>query len=123
MADIVIKKSKISGRGVFAGKNFKKGDIVISWSPKILKKSELKKLSENDKHFIEKVGHKYYLMQPPERYVNHSCDPNTKPLNDCDVAIRNIKKGEEITTNYSTQTINNGFECKCESKNCQKIIK
>ena len=41
-----------------------------------------------------------YLYSSPERYVNHSSDPNTiQNLKDkSDVAIRDIQKGEEITT-------------------------
>jgi uncharacterized protein len=39
-------------------------------------------------------------------------------------AIRDIKKGEEITYDYATsETLNNWkMECKCGSKNCRKII-
>jgi GxxExxY protein len=31
-------------------------------------------------------------MQPPEKFVNHSCEANTQVKNSCDVAVRNIKK-------------------------------
>lgn len=30
--DIVAKKSRIEGKGVFAARNFKKGEIVVKWS-------------------------------------------------------------------------------------------
>lgn len=39
-------------------------------------------------------------MMIPERYVNHSETPNTKPVAKSDVAIRKIKAGEEITSSY-----------------------
>ena len=63
-------------------------------------------------------------MQEPERYVNHSCDANTTAKNPCDIAIRDIKKGEDVTGNYSEELIpNTKMKCNCKSKNCRKIIK
>ena len=59
----------------------------------------------------------YFLMQIPERYVNHSCNANTFVKNNSDIAIRDIKKGEEITSNYSDSEPLD-FECKCGSENC-----
>jgi len=40
MADVIVKKSKIHGLGVFASRNFKKGEIIIKWdtSHKLTKK-------------------------------------------------------------------------------------
>lgn len=60
--------------------------------------------------------------------INHSCSPNSgikihgkKAIL---IAIRNIKKNEEITCDYSTITNDNWkMKCRCESKNCRKVIK
>lgn len=116
--DIVVKKSKVAGKGIFANKDFKKGEIVLIWYPKALTKKEFDGLSDQEKHYIDKVDGKIFLMQAPERYINHSCDSNTKPVNQTDIAIKNIKKGEEITSNYSG-TSNPDFTCNCGSKNCK----
>lgn len=62
-------------------------------------------------------------MQPPEKYVNHSCEANTKVKNHSDVAIRHIKKGEEITSNYIKEGSFSSFVCKCGSKRCKGVIK
>ncbi|MFH1781904.1 MAG: hypothetical protein ABH835_04815 [Patescibacteria group bacterium] len=63
MKNIVVKKSKISKRGVFAVKDFKKGEIVLKWIPKFLGKSEVEKLRNDQKHYIYKAGkNKYFLM-------------------------------------------------------------
>jgi len=122
--DFIIKKSAISGKGVFANKNFKKGEVVIKWSlDKILNKQEVDLLPIKEKQYIVKQGKKYILMQPPARYVNHSCNSNTVPKNNCDVAIRDIKEGEEITSNYFEENGIDEFVCNCKSKNCKKIIK
>lgn len=118
-ANIIVKKSRIDKRGVFTARDFKKGEVVLKWRPKILEKLKVDKLSNNEKHHIDRVGKKYFLMQAPEKYVNHSCDPNTKAKNHCDVAIKNIKKGEEITSNYSKNSLM-PFKCKCGSKKCRE---
>lgn len=105
MKDIVIKKSNIGqfDKGVFANKDFKKGEIVISYNLKKLTKEEYLNLSENEKRFTHVHFGKIYLYSSPERYVNHSSNPNTiQNLKEkCDIAFRNIVKGEEITTDSS----------------------
>ena len=36
MPDVIIKDSKIQGKGVFANKNFKKGKMVMKWDASII---------------------------------------------------------------------------------------
>ncbi len=120
---ILVKKSRINKRGVFAGRDFKKGEVVLKWKPKVLNKSEAEKLPRSLKHYIDKAGkNTYFLQQPPERFINHSCEPNTSVKDRSDVALRNIKKGEEITTKYQKGLLV-GFPCHCGSKKCKGIIR
>jgi len=119
--DIIVKKSKINKKGVFAARDFRKGEIVLKWNPKILKKSEVEKMTSGEKHYINKIGNKYFLMQAPEKFVNHSCESNTRVKNQHDIAVRNIKKGEEITSNYGKDSIVS-FKCRCGSKKCRGMI-
>ncbi len=121
--DVVSKKSPISGRGVFAARDFKRGEIVLRWQPKLLDAKQIKKLSDKEKIYVSQCGNKFYLMQPSECYVNHSCEANTYARNGCDVAKRNIKSGEEITADYTQEGIMSSFRCYCGSKNCKGIIK
>jgi SET domain-containing protein len=120
--DILISDSKINGKGVFANRDFKKGEIILKWKPTKLKKSEISKF---DKRYIliDDKG-QYYLMNPPERYINHSCSPNcyTEVDNQRDITLRNIKKGEEITTTYSKDPFNEKMKCNCGSENCKGLI-
>lgn len=117
--DIVIKKSKIAGKGVFANRDFKKGEVVLNWHPKFLNKEELLNYSDQKEYIYRDKG-KTFLMMEPERNINHSCDPNTKANTEgfCDIAIKNIKKGGEITSDYSGSS-NPDFICNCGSKNCK----
>ena len=103
MADVIIKKSKVGqfDKGVFADRNFKKGEIVIKYNLKPLTKEECKKLTKSEKMFTHSHWGQIYLYSIPERYVNHSLNGNVYQdlVKRCDVALRDIKKGEEITTN------------------------
>jgi len=131
--DVVVKKSKIEGNGVFAARDFRKGDIVVRWGiSHQLAPEEAASLPETEKRYAVFIGGKRILMQPPARYVNHSCDANTAPENFCDIATKDIMKGEEITANYSkimaaadiTPVFSNyaSMRCRCASKNCRGII-
>jgi len=102
MDKIVIKKSKIGqfDKGVFANRDFKKGEIVVRYSLKPLTEEEFQKLPPSEKQFTHTHFGVIYLYSSPARYVNHSSNPNTVQnlKKKCDVAVREIKKGEEITT-------------------------
>jgi hypothetical protein len=122
--NVVIKKSKIHSKGIFALRNFKKGEVVLHYdiSHKIIK-TDFDKMSNRQKEYISFLDGKYIKIQEPEKYVNHSCDPNTKSENFCDIAIKNIKIGEEITSDYSNQLAPNvRMKCNCGNKKCRKII-
>lgn len=124
MPDITVKKSKINKKGVFANRNFKKGEVVLSWNPEALKASEVEKMPADKRHYIYKnTDNEYFLMQSPEKYVNHSCDANTEARNGRDVAVRDIKKGEEITSDYTKQGSSTSFICMCGSQKCRGFIK
>ena len=68
--------------------------------------------------------HKYVLPQSPWKHINHSCNPNAGIKNNRDiVAIKKIRKGEEIVLDYAMNNIN-GWEmkCRCGSRNCRKTV-
>ena len=87
-------------KGVFANRDFKKGETVIKYNLNVLNKKDFENLPEKEKQFIHLQKGVVYLYSVPERYVNHSSKPNTYQdlKRKCDIALRNIKKGEEITT-------------------------
>jgi len=54
---------------------------------------------------------------------NLSCEPNTTAKNFCDIAIKDIKAGDEITADYTEELPpNTSMKCNCGSKKCKKII-
>ncbi len=121
MQNIITKKSRINKKGVFANKDFEIGEIVMKWdTSNTLSKEDAEMIPESQKIYLSNYEHgKFLLQQPPARYVNHSCDPNTEVQNYCDVAIKRIKKGEELTSDYTKYSIGLHFKCNCGSKNCK----
>ena len=124
MPGVILKKSKIQGIGVFAGKNFRKGSIVMRWDTSMmLSKAEAKRIPKRYRKYLVYDKGRFIMSQSPEKYLNHSCCPNTKEKDHADVAIRAIKKGEEITTDYSLDAPpHDRMRCNCRQKGCKKII-
>ena len=122
---LIVKKSAIEGRGVFAGRDFKRGEVVTIWDTSHqLTPEEVKKLTKTELRYVVYLKGKRLLLQPPARYVNHSCDANTHADNFCDVAKRDIKSGEEITADYSeTMGADEIMKCDCGSRNCRGVIR
>ena len=130
-----IKKSKIDKDGLYANCDIKKGTKIIEYKGKIIsvKQSETDPKFDNDKAiYLFNINKKYDLDGDFKfniaRLINHSCDPN------CEVdgigfklwiyAIRDIKKGEELSYDYgfSYDEDYKNFPCRCQSKNCVGYI-
>ena len=123
--DVVVKDSNIEGKGVFANKDFKKGEVVLRWNiSHRLTIDDVNKISDKEKRYVNFHKGVYLFMQIPERYVNHSCEANTYIKDFCDIAKKDIKEEEEILSNYEEDNIpGNKMKCNCGSKNCKGIIK
>lgn len=122
--DVEIKRSGIDGLGAFALRPFKAGEVVLRWdvSKRVLRRraADLPDAEKNYLHPYDKES--LLVVQPPERYVNHSCDNNTEVRNLCDVAVRDIQAGEEITSDYETDGAGLKFECRCGTVKCRGSI-
>ena len=123
MRNIIVKIiNKRKGKGVFAARYFMKGDVILTYKKtKLFKGNEVPKVWKNKFRYLDCVGKdKYMIMQKPERYINSSCDPNIYIKNWKIIAMKPIRKGEQLTFDYS---INNdfsiAFKCICDAENCR----
>ena len=128
MSNLIIKKSKIQGNGVFSQKIFKKGEKVFKFSDKIIKIKHQPGCNCSICHRCIQVGKSIWLYPKRGSYgwnINHSCNPNCGIKGKSIVAMKKIKSNEEITIDYSTSTCDAGWKlnCGCKSKNCRKIIR
>ncbi len=132
-----IKKSKIDnkGRGLYASRDIKKGTKIINYIGKIITNEEADESSKYDNKkriYLFSLNNKFSLdgdfSYNIAGLVNHSCDNNCdyngKGLKIWITAIRDIKKGEEITCDYgfSFDEDYKQFPCKCGSRNCCGFI-
>ncbi len=107
MKNIIIGKGKLAGKGAYAKKSFKKDEIVIQYNLRSLTEDDYKNLPDHEKMFVHSHWGQRLLYGEPERYVNHSTHPNTYQdlINQCDIALRDIAKGEAITTDAKKDDI------------------
>lgn len=105
MDHVYIGKGKLSGKGVYAARDFKVGEIVKYYNLTPLTQEDFNNLPENEKMFVHTFWNQMYLFPEPSRYTNHSANPNTESDLEkmCDIAIQPIKKGEMITTNATKE--------------------
>jgi len=128
-----IKKSNIDkkGRGLYATKDIKENTRIIDYVGKIITKKqteESEKFDNSKAIYLFNLNNRYDLdgdvSWNTARLINHSCsnncDYNGTGLKLWVVAIKDIKKGEELTCDYGFGYDENyrQFRCKCGSINC-----
>jgi SET domain-containing protein len=100
-----LRDSLIQGIGLFADEDIKKGKIVselTSLDVKIKKDDILNNDIEFFNHYFSYQGEYYQTYFDNMRFMNHSDNPNCIDAeNGTCIAIKDIKKGEELTCDYS----------------------
>ncbi len=107
----MLKPSKIHGIGVFAAQNIRKGTVVWKFNPAIDKKFSEDEIALFPEVARKQVIHYSYrdakgqmvLCGDDARFFNHSDSPSCNdPDEETTIATRDIKEGEELTSNYLT---------------------
>lgn len=58
------------------------------------------------------------------RFVNHCCAANCiAPGFDCEIAVRDIQPGEQITCDYGLLNMDEDFPCSCGATNCREVVR
>ena len=128
--NFIIKKSSISGSGVFNDKEIKKGQTICFLTGELCTHDEIMKRINEGKEMLSdplEVSDEEYLdLDEIPRTFNHSCNPNSyiRGKNEL-IALFDISAGEEITYDYSTTMNDNSnwtCTCNCGGKDCRGII-
>jgi uncharacterized protein len=123
MEKVVVKRSPIHGRGVFAVRRIEPGEVIIDGCRELLSAEALAALSPEERMFLSVVDGHNILMKPPARFVNHSCEPNARGTDRHDVAVRVIEPGEEVTVDYVAEHVPGlRLECNCQAPNCRRLL-
>jgi len=121
-----IDTRSIRGLGVFAGRDFRKGEVVVHATGKVI--------PFQTEYSIQIDWDRHLNVDSPVRQMNHSCDPNLGVKTNVNgfprfVALRDIKQEEELTwdyamteyTHYKRDNPESEFDlsCHCGAPNCR----
>jgi SET domain-containing protein len=138
-----VRRSRIAGKGAFATRDIAKGERLIEYLGERV--SHAVADARYDDHassahhtFLFAVNRSVvidaYVDGNDARFINHSCDPNCESeIEKGRVyvdAIKNIRKGEELTYDYAygrdgTETkedVTGVYGCQCGARRCRRTI-
>jgi hypothetical protein len=113
------------GRGVFARRTIRKGDIILAFGGPLIDFAETRRRGPRECMAIQVGPNQYIDTLPPGVFANHSCAPNAGIQNDRDLAaLRDIQSGEEIRYDYSTTMDEKCFtmHCQCGAPGCRRVV-
>lgn len=138
---IVVRNSKIHGRGVYAARPLKKGERIVEYRGERISWREADRRPPSDP---DDPNHTFFFSLSDgktvidasvrgnaARFINHACDPNCESEESEDgrvyiEALRDIKTGEELNYDYGliiderlTPKLKKEHECRCGSPKCR----
>jgi SET domain-containing protein len=144
VAPIVVRRSRIQGRGVFATRDIAQGERIIEYLGSRMTHEEADRHCPDDE---ATARHHTFLFAIDDRmcidgsrdgndarFINHSCDPN------CDVviarqrvfirALHDIAAGEELSYDYWYMTdeaytmddLRRIYPCRCGADECRGTL-
>ncbi len=126
MAEVEVREAPSGGRGVFACESVEAGEVVRPFEieREVTAEAPLRPDRDERPEHCPMIDGRLFLVAVPDRYYNHSCDPNAWLRYGAAgaevVARRRIAAGEEITFDY---LINNAggdsWPCRCGSSRCR----
>jgi SET domain-containing protein len=139
---LVLRRSKIHGRGVYARKDIPKGTRLIEYTGERISNAEADRRYDDGsmaKHhtFLFILNARSCIDAAVggniSRYINHSCDPNCVAWIEGQHiwidAERDIKQGEELAYDYEYDFLPDYtiedlefYPCYCGSRNCRGTI-
>jgi hypothetical protein len=133
-----IKNTQKYGQGIFTTKDIKKNETLIVMGGYIFDIDDENHLNKFNEDKPIEISEEFSICPlkksdmdlMPQHYINHSCSPNSGFKGQLFiVAMRNIKKGEEILYDYAMIIASNPksksyfkMKCLCGSKNCRGTI-
>jgi hypothetical protein len=133
LSPVEFRDSPIAGRGVFARRQFEKGETIVAYAPR------QRRVDARDPEALAAAEQKLTLLSEgrsviiPDTSVpggwlcNHSCDPNAAIFSDGAGRIqcsRPVTPGEEVTVFYGWVSHNEPQRdpCRCGSPRCRGFI-
>ncbi len=119
-----VKECEI-GRGLFALKRIRAGEMILVLGGYVITVDQVRAMAEKQGNTVQ-IGSRHYIdVEPPGLYINHSCQPNTGVMNDTILmALRDISVDEELRFDYSTTMSEKDWtmRCRCGAARCRGSI-
>ena len=132
---LAVRESPIDGLGLFAASAIPAGTVVIRLGGRLVSSRELATLiaaadADPAVPYVDTVTtyDDAHLVLPPGtpiHFGNHCCDPTLWHVGPYELAARrDLREGDEATTDYATQSGAPGFAmaCRCGSQLCRGQI-
>ena len=132
-SNIVVRKSPIHGKGVFATQPIKKGEILHQMDGRAVGLLKCFWLILTKKVQIDmplQIGNRsYFILDEFSESFNHSCEPLCAITDKNEIiAIKDIEVGQELTYDYAMTVLptfytkNWKMSCGCNAKTCRKDV-
>jgi hypothetical protein len=122
-----IAKSAIAGRGIRASTDIPAGGFILSATGMVLRRTYDSPETSAVERLLYPLKKNVWLNPDiPIRFLNHACNANAGFRTPRRMyACRDIRKGDEITVDFSTIDYVEFWEmpCRCGSKECRKVIR
>ena len=140
---VVVRRSIIQGRGVFATRDIVEGESIIEYAGLLITHGEADRLCDDERMrrhhtFLFAVDDRFVIDGArggnAARFINHSCEPNCESLvvrrRVFIHALRDIPSGEELlydywyTTDegYSLDELRRIYPCRCRAPGCRGTL-
>lgn len=127
---IAIRTSPLQGRGMFAAAPIQAGEQVVVFGGGYTDEEGAREAQRENKlvmQWDENISSVEGSGVAEGYFINHSCDPNTWMQDAFTlIARRDLKPGEELTTDYALweaeETYVSKWECQCHSPVCRKRV-
>jgi SET domain-containing protein len=140
---IVVRRSRIQGRGVFAARAIAEGERIIEYTGLLITNEEAEGITDDEgmrRHhtFLFGVDDHYTIDGArggnEARFINHSCEPNCESVvvrgRVYIHALRVLEPGEELlydywyTTDedYSLDDLRRIYPCRCRAPSCRGTL-
>jgi len=127
---LYVAKSALVGRGLFAGTPIPARAKIGEFEGEVIGLREARRrakgraiiaIVELERHALDATRSRRGF-----RFINHSCAPNTffrcTPERAEVYALRDIRRGEELTVDYGESQHDGALACRCGAPNCRGYI-
>jgi uncharacterized protein len=126
-----VQPSPIHGRGLFAVRSIRRGEIVAIKGGHVLDRRALRRSPAYASCSHIQIGDDLYIgaigireVRENKLYLNHSCDPNLGIRGEITfVALRDIRSGEELTYDWAMEEDHpTRTRCSCKARSCRRVL-